>query len=383
MFYLAKVHFDHSSGLRLEGKLDEASVEDTKAVELLEKYLELSGWEEERANALEYMGLIYTRNNQLHKAIEIFHRGIKEHPTMHMNYLRLSDCYYKTNQKKKGDFWLDVAMRLPAPSTDTMGDTIGNSYEIKLLTASLAINKAKMESNLEDVERWATIRANLMGEDDGLLEDIKELKNLNFAVTGVFNLSKWLKDEGYGYSIESVLEALPPVLKEQQAISAVANNILPPKKWKKDSIVYFASFGSPHFEQWSAKSLEKGIGGSETAVIRLSEEWVKQGKDVTVFCDCGDEEGVHNGVTYKNWTMFNWNDEYETLILWRSPHLLDREIKAKNLYMDLHDVISPADWSEERVEKIDKIFVKSQMHREYLPNVPDDKFVVISNGIDL
>lgn len=383
MFYLAKVYFDNSSALFADKNPTEASKEDDKAIQLLEKYLELSGWEEERANALEYLGLIHTRNNRLFKAVDSFHRGIVEYPTLHMNYLRLSDCYYKLGHKKKGDFWLEVASKLPAPSTETMGDTIGNSYEIKLITATLFLNKAKMENNLEETKRWAMVRASLMGYDDGILDDIKELEALNFAVTGVFNLSKWLKDNNYIDSIEPILNALPPVLKQQQAVSAVVNNIVPPKKWDKGSIVYFASFGGPHFEEWSAKSMERGIGGSETAVIRLSDEWAKMGKDVTVYCDCGNEEGIHNGVTYKNWTLFNWNDEFDTLILWRSPHLLDKEIHANHLYMDLHDVISPVDWSEERVNKVDKIFVKSKMHREYLPKVSDDKFVVISNGIDL
>jgi len=383
MFYLAKVYFDNASALFADKKPQEAGREDDKAIELLTKYLELSGWEEERANALEYMGLIHVRNGRITKAIDIFHAGIREYPNLHLNYLRLSDCYYKIGHKKKADFWLDVAAKLPAPSSETMGDTIGNSYEIKLLTATLFLNKAKLENDLEGVKKWATVRATLMGADDGILEDVQTLEALNFAVTGVFNLSKWLKDNGYENSVEPILNALPPVLKEQQAVSAIANNILPPKKWDKGSIVYFASFGAPHFETWSAKSLERGIGGSETAVIRLSEEWVKMGKDVTVFCDCGEEEGMHNGVKYKNWTLFNWNDEYDTLILWRSPHLLDREIKAKRLFMDLHDVISAVDWTPERVSAVDKIFVKSKMHREYLPKVSDDKFVVISNGIDL
>ena len=63
--------------------------------------------------------------------------------------------------------------------------------------------------------------------------------------------------------------------------------------------------------------------------------------------------------------------------------MLDRDVSAENIYMDLHDVPSPLDWTPERIEAVDKVFFKSNMHRELLPNVPDDKCVVISNGIDL
>jgi len=76
-----------------------------------------------------------------------------------------------------------------------------------------------------------------------------------------------------------------------------------------------------------------------------------------------------------------FNDQFNTLILWRSPHLLDKNIKAKRLYMDLHDVASNLDWTVERVARIDKVFFKSKYHRSMCPNIPDSKAVIISNGI--
>jgi hypothetical protein len=78
----------------------------------------------------------------------------------------------------------------------------------------------------------------------------------------------------------------------------------------------------------------------------------------------------------------NWNDEFETLILWRSPHLLDIPmLKAKRLWMDLHDIVDPLGWGVERINKIDKVFFKSSWHRTNLPQLPDNKAVVISNGV--
>jgi glycosyltransferase involved in cell wall biosynthesis len=45
--------------------------------------------------------------------------------------------------------------------------------------------------------------------------------------------------------------------------------------------------------------------------------------------------------------------------------------------------MNPLDFTEERLSKIDKLFVKTKYHRNLLPNIPDDKFVVIGNGITL
>ena len=391
IFYLAKVYFDRAGYAReaalVEGNnawelIDVAKKADNKALELLEQYNKMSGWEEERSSAIQLAGTIYARNKKYQEAIEVFHEGIKMHPNSHLNHLRLVNAYYITGQKEKGDFWLGVSDKLPAPSSQTIGATVGNSFEIKLLSANMHLLKAQMEEKIDEAKAYATIRAELMGEDDGVLKEVIQIESLNTAVTGMFNLSKWLKDNDYVDSVRLILECLPTVIKEQQAVAVVVNNILPPTVWPEGSIVYFASGGGPHFERWGPENMKTGIGGSETAVIRLSQEWAKAGRPVTVYCDCGDQEGMHDGVLYKQHTLFNYHDEFDTLILWRSPHLLDREFTAKNLLMDLHDTLSPLDWTKARVEQVDKVMFKSKYHRDFLPDLPDEKVVIISNGID-
>ncbi len=105
------------------------------------------------------------------------------------------------------------------------------------------------------------------------------------------------------------------------------------------------------------------------------------GYKVTVFGHPRENTGTYEGVEYRPWYEINWNDTFNVLILWRSPHLLDRDIKARRIYMDLHDVANQLDWSEPRMQKIDKVFFKSLFHRRMIPKLPDDKAVVISNGI--
>ena len=170
---------------------------------------------------------------------------------------------------------------------------------------------------------------------------------------------------------------------EQEFMMQLSNS-RPPKEWNDNEIVYYASWGNKHFEEWTPDNLEKGIGGSESAVIYLAKEWVKLGYKVTVYCDCGDKGGIYDGVTYKHYNLVNFNDKFSTIIFWRSPHLLDiKNLTAKRIFMDLHDIASMEHWTPERVAKVDKIFFKSRWHRRNLPNVPNSKAVVISNGIDL
>jgi len=133
---------------------------------------------------------------------------------------------------------------------------------------------------------------------------------------------------------------------------------------------------------WSAKSLARGIGGSEEAVIHLSSRFAKAGYDVTVFNDCGSEAGLHGDVLYVDRSKFNAYDKLDYVILWRSLSPANRKLRAKKVVADLHDVAPEASLSKRRMPNIDKVFVKSRFHRACYPHVGDEKFAVVPNGIE-
>lgn len=370
--YLGKSYFDLNT-----------PENDKEALKLFSSYLKLSGWAEERAVTWQYIGQIFVRQNDHQKAILAYHKAAEVFPNLHMTYLNLAKEYAEVKEYDKSHFWLDVAMKMDPPTTRT---TIGNPLEIKWLAASLAYNEAQRKLDLDQAIYWLKIRLELgqhKEEDEGMLKTLEEAKLLNEAGKWVFNYAKWLKDTGHKDKVSKLLEALTPELGREAFVSYIANEVKEPKVWDKKSVAYYASWGADHFESWSPKSISKGIGGSERAVIELAKRWVKAGYDVTVFGDPQDDEGDYEGVHYRPWYEINWNDTFHTLILWRSPHLLDKEIKAYNLYMDLHDVASQIDWTDKRMERIDKVFFKSLYHRSMLPKLPDSKAVIISNGITL
>lgn len=147
------------------------------------------------------------------------------------------------------------------------------------------------------------------------------------------------------------------------------------------SIVYYA--GSERAdEEWTPESIKTGIGGSETAVIYLAKHWVELGYTVTVYCNCGEREGNYDGVKYLNSAQFDQTDTFDILILWRDPVMLDTPFQANHIWLDLQDIPEPVDYTQNRVENVDKIFAKSQYQRGLLPHIPDDKFVILSNGVD-
>jgi glycosyltransferase involved in cell wall biosynthesis len=152
---------------------------------------------------------------------------------------------------------------------------------------------------------------------------------------------------------------------------------LNPRTWAERSIVYYTGH-TPY--EWSPQNLKTGLGGSESAIIFLAREWTKLGYLVTVYNNCGSQAGVYDGVEYIHYSQFNPYDKFETLIIWRYPWRLDRNTKAKRIFLDLHEVLMPEQVTPEKLAKFDKIFVKSRYHRSLLPLISDSKIAIITNG---
>lgn len=368
LYSLAKVYFDIGDAEYVE-----------KAKALLYEYMDLSGWDAERSDAMEYLGMCFEKQKNLAKAIEIYHRATLEYPRNLMVYLRLANAYFESGQDEFAREWLDTAIKKKLPDADAM---IHEPFEIKYLSATLKLKDAQKRGDVDDALYWADIRVKLLGADeDRMYEMTKEQKEANDIANNLVQYALWLKNHGFDKFVPEILGCLPPELGNLPFAQMIANSPETAKKWGKKSIVYFASFGMEHFEKWGWKSLSTGIGGSETAVICLSDEWAKKGYDVTVYADVEEESSSPAGVKWKHWYKLNWHDQFNMLILWRSPHLLDRKIKAKRLYLDLHDIASQLDYTDKRMDRVDKVFFKSEYHSSNVPKLPESKVVVISNGV--
>jgi glycosyltransferase involved in cell wall biosynthesis len=137
--------------------------------------------------------------------------------------------------------------------------------------------------------------------------------------------------------------------------------------------------------QWSPELFKtKGFGGSEEAVINLTRELVKLGWDVTVYNNCGHKPVADAGVTYRPSWEFNPKDKQDVIILWRVTKPIDWDLNARRIFVDSHDTLDETWYTKRnRIDKITRIFVKSQFHRSLISSISDDKVAVIPNGLDL
>lgn len=361
-YYLGRCYYD--------------SQEFTKAEKLFYAYLEHSGWDEERAMAWNYLAEIYLRNEMLDDAIDAYLQAIKERPEFPTWYINLGVTYGKKEDWDRAIFFTQMGLQMNQPKTAMV--TTPRDDKIRALETIYfaCLKTGKLDETLVAAEKLCQFfpEDELLFERYQAVENLIESKRLGEAFLTVINAYEEKERV-------SVLVNNPPErLVGTKLIEDLAKEYNPPKVWPNKSIAYFVGRG---FERWDETNLERGIGGSETAVIHLAENWAKQGYQVTVFGDPVKGEHETKGVTWTHWWKWNMNDTFDTLIFWRNETMLNTPCKANRIFLDLHDVPSAAEFTPERLKKVDKIFVKSPYHRSLLPNVPDEKFVIIPNGVDL
>ena len=187
-------------------------------------------------------------------------------------------------------------------------------------------------------------------------------------------IKEWIKQSNLAWLVKSLKD-----IRDLKDKPLELKHKLTAKTWANKSIVYFA--GHTVYE-WSPDSLKTGIGGSETAVICLAKEWTKLGYSVTVYGNFGKRAGMYDRVSYRHYTEFNRFDVFDTLIIWRRVDALNFSYRANRVWFDVHDVLYKDQFNDKNLRNIDTIFFKSNYQRNLLPQVTEDQFVIIPNGVD-
>lgn len=157
-----------------------------------------------------------------------------------------------------------------------------------------------------------------------------------------------------------------------------------PGRQSKGSVTFLApgtleSFGS-------RKLREEGLGGSETALIRLAEELAATGMSVTVYGNI-DSPGYYSGVRYREWESFIPGVKQDTVVAWRLPEAADMGINTKNLVLWMHDTDAGDRFTEQRADKFKTVVTLSDWHQSHFlqtyPFALNTVWVpIIGNGVD-
>lgn len=349
-----------------------------KCVELGDEYLQKSGWDQERAVCYQMMSKCMGKLGLNEDAKDFLHNAIKEYPYDPLLYLYLARTYFNLGDFRAMHHWMTLGLNLKMEDNNS---GFQNILELKIVSSELMVEYYfNGEKNVDKAYEAAVMlnKVNPTPQNQQNVDYLLNAKKLNSAAKNVHEVILHLEETNQEDKIADLVKTLPDELKHLPFAINYYNKYQEPRVWGDNEICYYANFGGPWFEKWDGNSVKTGLGGSETAIVKLSEEWAKLGYKVTVYGD-PNTVGEINGVTYLPFYEFNQRDLFNIFVQWRNNHMADK-VNAKKFYVDLHDIYFEATLKPKLLQT-DKIFVKSKYHRDLAPEIPDNKFEVIPNGL--
>lgn len=346
-----------------------------EALKVFDTFLKTSFSDEEKYIAYLRIADAHVALDEKDKAVDALRYAIGLRPFYPDAFINLGRLYYDLGRYDEALSMLKNSLQLPVPYHSIMVFN-PRDYDytpLKLLAYTyLAANQPMLayecfKQLLEITPKDKDLEA--------LVEKMKAMSDRHEAMMKRYAEIKDLpKDE-----LKKALDEIPDDYKAEPLFTNLRNvNFIKETSSGKDLVILCGYTA----KEWTPDIVKEGIGGSEEAVIHLAKRFAKAGWNVTVYNNCGHKSRVFDGVTYSPFWTWNYRDKQDVTILWRHPKMADFDINSDKVFIDMHDVVPAGEFTAKRLARIDRIFVKSKFHRSLFPDIPDEKFVVIPNGIE-
>jgi glycosyltransferase involved in cell wall biosynthesis len=349
-------------------------------------FIALSHSEDEKYLAYTRLADIQKSLGNQEEAIRNLQTAIGIAPALPDAFLQLGYNYFVYGDYDKAEeYVLQGMVRRPQINKMIVYNPRDYDYNPMMLLAKIYYSKNRPDLMLPLLKGCLKIYPDDAKLQKMVKEGTQDKNALGRALTKVQELRKIRSKD----KLKIAIEKLPIDLRSHPSVVMLRNAMfIKETSSGKDMVIYC---GNTH-AQWNPELFKtKGFGGSEEAVIHLARQYGLMGWNVTVYNNCGHKamkevlptgDGIGT-VTYVPFWEFNYRDKQDVMILWRWLKPLDAEINCPKIYVDLHDVIGKGEFTEKRLAKITKVFVKTKFHRSLFPNVPDEKITVIPNGMQL
>lgn len=352
-----------------------------RARTLFERYLTMSGWAEERAEAWSYLGDIYKGIGQKGTARGCYMKAIAEDPKSPISYIELADLEMQDKLWDKAIEWLEMARSKKPNITAAVQRPLEVAYRGSKMLAECYTNKGPKhyKDASKCLERALKLRPYEpeLHQARELLDELTKTADLNEALLKII---QELKENRQTNKIVELLNYVPKSMQDSPLVHSIRNYYRPIEAWPERSIAIVC--GGSAVGTWGPWSINDGVGGSEEAVIQLSILLAKKGWKVTVYAIPGDRAGEYDGVQWRHYWEFSSKDKFDVVIGWRDPAMFDKKLNARKTYLWLHDVVEPTELFKERIDNLTKVIFVGQYHRDIYPFLSDDKCFVSGNGID-
>lgn len=330
-----------------------------EAIEVLREYCKVGGWDEEVYRSLIKMAEASHMLNDYDNSIQYALKAIGLMPHYPMAYEVLAHFEFQAKNYKEALEWLKIGFTKPYPKGASIFDP--TSKDRAILTGALCeFQLGNAQEAYQLVQRVKTVDVSDLLDSFKYEANVEGLISVLPSIFEFYNKPEFLWD-----NLNDDVKWRPEMRKYRERFTE-------PKIWEKNSVVFFCGRG---YEEWGPHTLDKGMGGSEEAIVYLSEELAKLGFKVTVYGEVDHPITTEAGVEWFHWTRIDKRDEFNTLVVWRMPQFAPQFI-AKNLLIDMHDLL-PNDVVKPHAGA--HYMFKSQWHKNQYPQITN--YSIVPNGI--
>ncbi len=352
-------------------------MEDAKKIYL--QFLDISDSDEERFLAWFRIAGTYVASGQYNEAIECAFEAMALRPWYPDPYFLLGEIYNVAGKYQHSKEMLEMGFTKKVPDTQSIvWNPMDYTYNPRLIYAKTLIALSKPAEAVVQLKKCLKIRPKDVSIHNIIAKLEPEIAKETLAKS-IYDQALKLKDKK---EIVALLDTVPADMKYYPPIVHLRNQYAIKETSSGKDVVIYCSFTAQEWNPEVAKTL--GVGGSEEAVIQLAKRFQKGGYNVTVYANTPRQQEYNvDGVRWLPFMSWNPKDKQDVTILWRHPRFVDYDINSDKIYVDIHDVIPGNEFTKPRLTKITKVLFKSEVHRKYYPNIPDDKCVVIPHGLDV
>lgn len=328
------------------------------AITVLEKYLELGEWTEEIYRTLIKISESHFLLGNIELAILSALKAVGVNNKLPQAYHLLAHYEYQDKDYEAAILYANDALSRPDPEDSSIWDP--TARDRTYLTMAMCHYESK------DYRNAYTMLQKVRSIDTSdVIDEFKDKANLEVFKEIIPGMVSYYENP------TSLWTGLKDEYKFSSELRDFRLSVTQPHIWAEKTIVFFCGKG---YEEWGPHTLDKGMGGSEEAIVYLSRELAKLGYGVFVYGEV-ENEYFDEGVMWLPWNRFDVRDTFDTLVIWRQPQLAS-QLTARQMFIDMHDAL-PAKIVQPH--KNATYLFKSQYHKDLYPDVK--KFYIIPNGV--
>ena len=354
-----------------EGKYD-------ATIPLYLDFLGLSQSEEERFTAWHRLAVSYVGIGDNARAMEAELEALALRPWYPDPYFGLGNIYLKTGNLRAAKEAMEMGFTKELYNNEKIAwDPREYDYKPRMVLAEIYTRLSKPRDAVKNLKKALKVYPDSERVKKLIKKIAPEIKKFDFA-DKIYKQAQVTTNRD---ELKNLLDSVPEDMKYYPAIISLRNRFFVKQTSSGKDVVIYCGYTE---HEWDANTFKtKGVGGSEEAVIQLAKRWAINGWNVEVYANIGSNERIIDGVKWKPFTSWNYRDKQDVVILWRHPKPLDYSINTDIVLVDMHDVIPKQEFTPERLSKVTKVIFKSNSHRNYCSNIPDDKVAIIPHGLDI